>query len=609
MGPVTGWQTQDGPHTVEHLAGQSPKGDLLVFFRVARTEAWRPVNVSQITGGQKVAGPVTSWQTADGPYNVEHLAGQSPTGDLLVFFWSPRADWQVVNVSQITGGQKIAGPVTNWQKTQADQNGLYNVEYLATQSLTGDRLVFFWSPRANWQVVKGSHVVDGVVPVLIITTKVPTETIDTAPTVCPEPEFDGTVAIIEDHLDMVNSNGDLDLEALRRRPVALTLNMDIKVRGHSSTRFIKKNYSLDLEEKDSARLDTATILGMPGGTKWVLHSCYLDIPCLGNVLTYSIASGMMVYAPRTRFVELFLNNDYRGLYVLTERIDVDTARVNIPANGYIFNRDIKGTEWTWLSKFPNPQDGPMGNTDPSKPGTNTQWTVISPKPPKCKTNLNTDDDFLGGTLTRAQKEQLQKHMDDFEANVVNQRAGGQWWLKAPDPDYRPMIERQSWVDYTLLQEFAFNPDGYYKSWYGTHVNGLIHMGPVWDFDYAYSSRNCDGDCNRWIYPGSSSWEYRKLWIDGWFAGEAGYRWRYFRDSRSPMRPLDLEAINEKIDMWVKFIAKAQRRDQERWKGVSGGERPDYVYANEVNKFKAMVKARVGWLDLHMPAASDPIIFP
>jgi hypothetical protein len=53
------------------------------------------------------------YDTNPAPFTVEHLAGQSPTGDLLVFFWSPRADWQVVNVSAITG-QQIAGPVTSW---------------------------------------------------------------------------------------------------------------------------------------------------------------------------------------------------------------------------------------------------------------------------------------------------------------------------------------------------------------------------------------------------------------------------------------------------------------------------------------------------------------
>ncbi len=146
VGPVTSWQTKDGSNIVEHLAGMSPNGELLAFFWSPRRN-WQVVNVTQKTG-QKIAGPVTSWQTSDGRYNVEHLAGMSPNGDLLVFFWSPRQDWQAVNVSQKTG-QKIAGPLTSWQT----KDGRYTVEHLAGMNRNGDLLVFFWSPRQDWQAV------------------------------------------------------------------------------------------------------------------------------------------------------------------------------------------------------------------------------------------------------------------------------------------------------------------------------------------------------------------------------------------------------------------------------------------------------------------------
>ena len=70
------------------------------------------VDVTAITG-KGIIGPVTSWQTPNGPVLVEHLAGMAPNGDLLVFYWMPGQDWNAVNVSQITG-QKLAGPVTSW---------------------------------------------------------------------------------------------------------------------------------------------------------------------------------------------------------------------------------------------------------------------------------------------------------------------------------------------------------------------------------------------------------------------------------------------------------------------------------------------------------------
>ncbi len=172
VGPVARWQTMDGEFTVEHLAGVSPEGDLLVFFW-SPPAGWHVVNVSAISG-QRVVGPVVNWQTPDGPFIVEHLAGVSADGDLVIFFWSPRADWQAVNVSALTGqhvanvsaaitapvsgpakpGQLVLGPLTNWQ-TQKDQ---FTVEHLAGLSPEGDLLVFFWSPQADWQAVNVSTI-------------------------------------------------------------------------------------------------------------------------------------------------------------------------------------------------------------------------------------------------------------------------------------------------------------------------------------------------------------------------------------------------------------------------------------------------------------------
>jgi hypothetical protein len=132
----TSWQTINGSNRIEHLAASNPSGDLLVFFSSPGND-WQFVNVSQITG-QKITGPVTNWQTLRCGFNVEHLAAASPSGDLLEFYWSPQHDWRFVNISQDTG-QKISGPATSWQTP----NGPFNVEHLASRGPNGDLLLFF----------------------------------------------------------------------------------------------------------------------------------------------------------------------------------------------------------------------------------------------------------------------------------------------------------------------------------------------------------------------------------------------------------------------------------------------------------------------------------
>jgi hypothetical protein len=148
--PGTSWQSPDGPNTVEHLAGAGADGQLYEFSWTPSSE-WQVVNVSAIAGipEQKIAGRVLSWQTPDGPYTVEHLAAVTSEGDLLVFWWSPFADWQVVNVSEITG-QKIAELVTISQIW----DGTYNVERLRGTGPSGGLYGFSWTPSSDWQVVQ-----------------------------------------------------------------------------------------------------------------------------------------------------------------------------------------------------------------------------------------------------------------------------------------------------------------------------------------------------------------------------------------------------------------------------------------------------------------------
>src|SRR2546426_711841 len=119
----------------------------------------RVVDVTAITG-QRITGPVTSWQTPDGPFNVEHVAGMSPNGDLLVFYWSPRHDWQVVNVTQITG-EKISSPVT----ARLTPDVTIHDELLTGHDEEGALYVFCFLPHHEGQVVNSAHIIAKCIPI------------------------------------------------------------------------------------------------------------------------------------------------------------------------------------------------------------------------------------------------------------------------------------------------------------------------------------------------------------------------------------------------------------------------------------------------------------
>ncbi len=146
VGTVTSWQVPNGPYRLQHLAAEGSNGDLLNFYWSPQHD-WQVVNVSQITG-VRVSSGATSWQTSNGPYNVEHLAAASAAGHLVDFYWSPQHDWQAVDVSQKTG-ITVSNAATSWQTP----NGAYNVEHLAAPSAAGHLVDFYWSSQHDWQAV------------------------------------------------------------------------------------------------------------------------------------------------------------------------------------------------------------------------------------------------------------------------------------------------------------------------------------------------------------------------------------------------------------------------------------------------------------------------
>ncbi|MEO8628795.1 MAG: PASTA domain-containing protein [Betaproteobacteria bacterium] len=152
-GPITAWTIGTAPDIVEHVAGAADNGHLLVFYRSRNSNGWRVVDASAEAGQTIVGDFFTSWITTDGEFTVEHVAASSPSGDLLVFYWSPRnSKWKVVNATAESGRKAVRG-LTSWLSTTE----AFTVEHVAAVGANGELTVFWWSPRAGrWQAVDAS---------------------------------------------------------------------------------------------------------------------------------------------------------------------------------------------------------------------------------------------------------------------------------------------------------------------------------------------------------------------------------------------------------------------------------------------------------------------
>jgi len=132
----------------------------------------------------------------------------------------------------------------------------------------------------------------------------------------------------------------------------------INLRGRASLRYPKRSYTLKTVDA-SEDIATFSILGMPKESDWVLYAPYPDKTLMRDVLAYELSNAIGRWAPRTRFVELFLNEtggkvgrrDYLGVYVVEEKVKRDKGRVNVSnlgaddnaepklSGGYIFKKD------------------------------------------------------------------------------------------------------------------------------------------------------------------------------------------------------------------------------------------------------------------------------
>ncbi len=91
--------------------------------------------------------------------------------------------------------------------------------------------------------------------------------------------------------------------------------------------FQKKPYSLTLTQP-------ADLLDMGGAMKWVLIANADDESSIRDKFIYDLADNTgLKFSPDTRWVDLYLNGEYAGLYLLSEKVEIHPERVNIEEDG------------------------------------------------------------------------------------------------------------------------------------------------------------------------------------------------------------------------------------------------------------------------------------
>lgn len=105
----------------------------------------------------------------------------------------------------------------------------------------------------------------------------------------------------------------------------------VHLRGAMSLRAEKSSYRIELHrinQQGKDKKNKLEVLGMPADSDWLLISNTYDFSCLRNHLAWEMWKKWNLDQAafsllESRMVELFVNNEYRGLYQLMQRIDTD----------------------------------------------------------------------------------------------------------------------------------------------------------------------------------------------------------------------------------------------------------------------------------------------
>tara|TARA_R110000868_G_scaffold208458_1_gene457871 strand:- start:146 stop:1522 length:1377 start_codon:yes stop_codon:yes gene_type:complete len=375
----------------------------------------------------------------------------------------------------------------------------------------------------------------------------------------------------------------------------------IEFRGSSSLTFPKKSYGFETRDANNEDLNVP-LLNYPEEEDWILYGPYSDKSLIRNKLIYDLSRDMGRYASRSEFVELEINEEYRGVYVFMEKLKRGSDRIDI---NKLKEDENSGEDLTggYILKI----DKISASDAFGENGYNSLNSFKSSYTPRNAT-ASQEINFLyeypdAEDITSEQKSYISTYVRDFE-NALNSDQFQDEIL-----GYQAYIDVDSFIDFFILNELSNNVDGYRLSTYlQKEKNEKLKMGPIWDFNLAFGNVDyCEGAAtNVWAYKFNErcSGDYwlipfwwDRLLEDPAFVQKLQDRWVEVRSTS-----LSNNAILGKISAYETVLNKsgAIERNFQKWDILSTYVWPNNFIGNtydaEIEYIESWITARTAWLD-------------
>lgn len=334
----------------------------------------------------------------------------------------------------------------------------------------------------------------------------------------------------------------------------------IKGRGNSSwAENPKKGYNFKLPEKTK-------LLGMSKSKKWALIANYPDYTKLGN--WYASYLGNEVFNHDSwqfscEHVDLVVNGEYKGSYILCERIGIESKRLDIPDIAKLDSsfEDLNGD----------------GKVDLKDGGFVVEFTYVPSSlmfntPHGASASLKDPDleEVEGSWSARAIYERIKTVIREAEASMYGET----------NKPYSEYIDVESFVDWYLLNEYAGNGEASFNTStyaYFDPSDSKVHMGPIWDFDRTFFrgiQLSTGDESNIW---------FQALLKDPEFVQRLKNRWEEKRTVLLGSAVTDLISRNE-------HIAVSRSMDELRW---------EQGHMDVASMIDDWIPRKIAWMDEYL----------
>lgn len=345
---------------------------------------------------------------------------------------------------------------------------------------------------------------------------------------------------------------------------------EAKGRGNTSWGFPKKGFTIKLTDKKN-------LLGLGKSRNWTLISSYQDKSLMRNEIAAYLSELLGLPTMSTRSVDLWLNGSYWGTYLLIEKIEFENERLDYPDHDEVEDPTDAGLLLEW--------DGHVGEVSSEQKATWVQVSDYTYYDPIANTNfIRLDSSYI--VIHKPNPDNIVFEQIERAEEIVMQVHAA---LKAHDySKLEQYLDLESFAAWYLVEDIMKNMDAQLHSSCYMHVggDGILHMGPVWDFDMSLGNANYGG-----INDPSGSYISNKRWFKYLFETE---EFCQLVNDMLVAHQEELDAVTDYIDSYAAMLERSQTFNFERWDilDIQVGFNPTNVV--EANTYEAQIELMKGF---------------